>query len=137
MWANGDPTLHEVLTFAGAHSNLQTVISTYDQRGSGVIAVFAARMLLEEAARLAWRYQDGNPTKFAARATQYFDEYRQKQKKTINFLSGNGVRLKDAQALFALRANVRTPTVPPSVGKNRDKLPNIGGYARRSWRIVC
>lgn len=81
-------------------------------------------MLLEEAARHAWRYRDGSPTKFTARATQYFDEYRQKQKKTIDLLAGNGVPLKDARALFALPANVRTPTVAPSVRKNREKLPS-------------
>lgn len=125
MWENGDPLLHEALTFAGAHSNLQAVISTYDQVGSEVISVFAARMLLEEAARHAWRYQDGDPTKFAARASQYFDEYRQKQKKTIGLLAGSGVPLKDATALFALPTNVKTPTIPPSVRKNRPKLPSI------------
>jgi hypothetical protein len=145
MWESGDPTLHEVLTFAGAHSNLQAVISTYDQHGSEVIAVFAARMLLEEAARHAWRYQDGNPTRFTARATQYFDEYRQRQKKTIDFLAGNGVPLKDAQALFALPANVKTPTVPPSVRKNRDRLPSIAAmlaglgkpFAEPGWLQVA
>ena len=102
MWENGDPLLHEALTFAGAHSNLQAVISTYDQVGSEGIAVFAARMLLEEAARHAWRYQDGDATKFAARASQYFDEYRQKQKKTIGLLVGSGVPLKHRNG--ALRA---------------------------------
>lgn len=145
MWENGDPTLHEVLTFGGAHSNLQAVISTYDQDGSEVIAVFAARMLLEEAARHAWRYQDGNPTKFTARATQYFDEYRQKQKKTIDILAGNGVPLKDAKALFALPANVKTPTVPRRVRKNREKLPSIAAmladlgepFAEPGWLQVA
>jgi hypothetical protein len=124
MWQNGDPALHQVLTFAGAHSNLQAVMSTFDQQGSEVIAVFAARMLLEEAARHTWRYQDGDPAIFIARATQYFDEYRQKEKKTIGLLAGNGVPLKDAQALFALPAIVKTPVVP-TITKNREKLPSI------------
>ncbi len=51
-WRHGDPTLHEMLNLAGAHSNLEGVLATYDQPGSEVIAPFAARMLLEEAARL-------------------------------------------------------------------------------------
>lgn len=125
MWKHGNPTLGTALIFAGAHSNLETVISTYDQLGSEIIAVFAARMLLEEAARLAWRFQDGNPEVFKARATQLFDEYRQKQKKTVGLLTSNGVPKNDAEALFALPATVQMPTIPPSVRKGREKLPTV------------
>lgn len=125
MWAHGDPTLGTALTFAGAHSNLETVISTYDQPGSEIIAVFAARMLLEEAARLAWRFQDGNQDVFKARATRFFEEYRQKQKKTIGLLTSNGVPKSAAEALFALPSNVVMPTVPPAIRKSREKLPSV------------
>jgi hypothetical protein len=74
-WKHGDPSLHEMLNVAGAHSNLEAVLATYDQSGSEVIAPFAARMLLEEAARLHWRFEAA-PSEFTARATQYFDEFR-------------------------------------------------------------
>lgn len=73
-WDHGEPSLHNVLACAGGHSNLQTVMSTFDQPGSAVIAVFAARMLLEEAARLVWRFSIPGETAFKARAKQFFDE---------------------------------------------------------------
>lgn len=61
LWDNGNPPLHAALAYGGGHSNLEAVMATYDQPGSGPIAVFAARMLLEEAARMVWRYSLTNP----------------------------------------------------------------------------
>ena len=55
-WDYGEPSLHRMLSYGGAHSHLQAVMSTYDQPCSAIISVFAARMLLEEAARLRWRF---------------------------------------------------------------------------------
>jgi hypothetical protein len=125
LWEHGDPTLHSVLTFASAHSHLEAVMCTYEQPGSAVIAVFAARMLLEEAARHSWRYQPTTPDEFTARATQYFDEYRQRQKKTIDLLAGNGVPISDARALFTLPGKVKVPDPPVKIQKNREQLPTI------------
>lgn len=125
LWEHGDPTLHSVLTLASAHSHLEAVMCTYDQPGSGVIAVFAGRMLLEEAARHSWRYQPTTPAEFTARATHYFDEYRQRQKKTIDLLAGNGVPISDARALFTLPGNVKSPDPPVKIQKNREQLPTI------------
>lgn len=78
-WDYGEPSLHNMLAYGGGHSNLQTVMSTYDQPGSAVISVFAARMLLEEAARLIWRFSVPQEAAFMARAKQFFDEYRARQ----------------------------------------------------------
>ena len=89
-WASGNAVLHALLGYAGAHSNLQAVMSTYDQPGSAVIAVFAARMLLEEAARMYWRFSVSG-TEFEDRAKQYFDEFRARRKKTIDLLVSSGV----------------------------------------------
>ncbi|MDF1602259.1 hypothetical protein [Nocardioides sp. YIM 152315] len=145
LWRNGPPTLHMALTFTGAHSHLQAVMSTYDQPGSAVIAAFASRMLLEEAARHAWRHQDGDGAAFVSRATQYFDEYRHMEKKTIALLSSNGVPIKVAKALFALPDIVRMPPVPPSAKKGRQKLPSITSmlgdfgkpFAEPGWLTVA
>jgi hypothetical protein len=138
-------SLHLVLMFTGGHSGLQAVMSTYDQPGSEVIAVFAARMLLEEAARHHWRYQDFDRERFIARSTQYGDEFRQKERKAISLLTGNGVPAKDAKALFALPGGVQLPVVPPTVRKNREKLPSVdkmlaamgSRYAEPGWLQVA
>jgi hypothetical protein len=51
-WDHGQPTLHTMLAYGGGHSNLKAVLATHHQPGHAVVAVFAARMLLEEAARI-------------------------------------------------------------------------------------
>ena len=88
-----------MLAYGGGHSNLQTVMATYDQPGSAVVSVFAARMLLEEAARLLWRFSAPDEAAFKARAKQYFDEFRARQKKTIDLLVGTGVPRADARRI--------------------------------------
>ncbi len=105
-------------------------MSTYDQPGSEVISVFAARMLLEEAARLIWRFSIPEEAAFAARAKQFFDEYRARQKKTINALVGSGVPRADAQRIFALPRNVRIVTPNDEIAKGRTPLPTISSMLR-------
>ena len=129
-WDYGEPSLHSMLAYGGGHSNLQTVMSTYDQPGSEVISVFAARMLLEEAARLIWRFSIPEEAAFAARAKQFFDEYRARQKKTINSLVGSGVPKADAQRIFALPRNVRIVTPNDEIAKGRTPLPTISSMLR-------
>jgi hypothetical protein len=126
-FANGT-TLHEALNYGGAYSNLEAALATYDKDGSGPISVFAARMLLEEAARLNWRFSvtDGE---FEARATQYFDEYRYRSRSTINMLRNNGVPKDDAERLFALPSYVVSPPPKPPT-KNRKPLPSITSMLR-------
>jgi len=124
-WGHGQPSLHGMLTFAGGHSSLQAVVSTYDQPGSAVIVVFAARMLLEEAARLLWRFSVTEEA-FKSRAKQFFDEYRARRKKTIDALVGSGVPRVDAQRIFATPANVRTVAPDDEIAKDRTPLPPIG-----------
>jgi len=128
-WDYGNPSLHSMLAYGGAHSNLQTVMSTYDQPGSQVISVFAARMLLEEAARLLWRFSE--ETAFAARAKQFFDEYRARQKKTINALINSGVPRSDAQRIFAPPRNVLMVTPDDEIAKGRTPLPAISSMLRK------
>lgn len=117
-------TLHESLNYGGAYSNLDACLSTYDKLGSGPISVFAARMLLEEAARLRWRFSMTDEKAFAARATQYFDEFRAHQRMTINKLRGNGVPAEAANRLFKLPSFVQSPPAKPPM-KNRKKIPHL------------
>lgn len=117
----GQVLLHEVLNFGGAYSNLEAVLATYDKNGSGPIAVFAARMLLEEAARLHWRFSV-TEDEFAARATQYFDEFRYRRNKTTKLLIGNGVGKRDAERLFELPSRVVAPLPKPPT-KGRKPIP--------------
>lgn len=122
-------TLHEMLNYSGAYSNLDTCLSTYDKVGSAQISVFAARMLLEEAARLRWRFSLPNEKEFAARATQYFDEFRAHQRTTINKLRGNGVSEDAANRLFELPSFVQPqPLKPPT--KNRQRIPHLTALLR-------
>ncbi|TDD87341.1 hypothetical protein E1293_08015 [Actinomadura darangshiensis] len=129
-WDCGQPTLHAMLAYGGGHSNLEAVMATYDQPGSSVIAVFAARMLLEEAARMAWRYSVGDWQKFKERAKQYFDEFRARQQKTINTLIGSGVPRSDAIHIFARPKNVLIVTPDDEIARNRKPLPTIGSMLR-------
>jgi hypothetical protein len=129
-WDYGEPPLHAILTYAGGHSSLQTVMSTYDQPGSAVISVFAARMLLEEAARLQWRFSIPDADAFKARAKQYFDEYRAREKKTIDTLVGSGVAKADAQRIFERPRNVHIVTPNDQIDTGRKPPPKIGSMLR-------
>lgn len=130
-WDYGNPLLHTMLAYGGGHSNLQAVMSTYDQPGSEIIAVFAARMLLEEAARLVWRYSTPDETAFKARAKQYFDEYRARQKKTIDTLASSGVPRADAQRIFVRPNNVLIVTPDDEIAKGRTPIPTISSLLRQ------
>ncbi|MFF2622452.1 hypothetical protein [Oerskovia jenensis] len=130
MWAHGNPALHEALNFAGAHSNLSVVLSTYDRPGSEVIAVFAARMLLEESARLRWRFASAEADAFKARATQYFDEMRARAAKTVDLLAGNGVPRADAVSILTLPQNGTYIANPQTVAKRRTPIPTITSMLR-------
>lgn len=129
-WEHGQPSLHTALAYAGGHSNLQTVMSTYDMPGSGVIAVFAARMLLEEAARMLWRHSVTDEAEFRARAKQYGDEYRAMRKKTIDVLAGSGVPRADAERIFELPSNVRVETPHDDIARGRQPLPSVSSMLR-------
>jgi hypothetical protein len=129
-WDHGQPSLHSMLAYGGGHSNLQTVMSTYDQPGSAIISVFAARMLLEEAARLIWRFSIPEGAAFKARAKQFFDEYRARQKKTVNTLVGSGVPRADAERIFAPPPVVRIVTPKDEIAKGRTPLPKISTMLR-------
>lgn len=129
-WAQGQPTLHTALANAGGHSNLQAVMNTYDKPGSGVISVFAARMLLEEAARMVWRFSVPGEAEFMARAKQYFDEYRARRKKTIDMLVSSGVPRAEAERIFELPSNVQVVTPHDEIAKGRKPLPSISSSLR-------
>lgn len=136
--------LHEALNYGGAYSNLEASLATYDKDGSGPISVFAARMLLEEAARLKWRFNLTDEKDFAARATQYFDDFRARRSSTINLLRGNGVAAQDAERLFELPSHVIEPAPKPPK-KNRESLPSITALLREfavgprdpGWLVVA
>ena len=129
-WANEGPILHALLSYLGGHSNLEAVMSTYDREGSEVIAVFAARMLLEEAARMLWRFSARGEAEFKARAKQYFDEYRARRKKTIDALTNSGVARADAERIFELPSNVRLMVPHDDIAKGRQALPSISSMLR-------
>lgn len=140
--ASGTPALHSILTLGGAASELEAVM-TYDQPGSAVISAFAARNLLEEAARLQWRISVTGEEEFKARATQYFDEYRAAQKKTVDLLASSGVPRANAQKLFAFPSNVVDPGTP--ITKGRTPVPSITSllrdlgapYPQPGWLVVA
>jgi hypothetical protein len=129
-WAHGQSTLHAALAFAGGHSNLQAVMCTYDQPGSAVIAVFAARMLLEEAARMHWRFSVQGEAEFKVRAKQYFDEYRARRKKAVDVLVGSGVARADAERIFELPGNVQVMVPHDDIARGREALPSISSMLR-------
>ncbi|GAA1264416.1 hypothetical protein Psi02_64210 [Planotetraspora silvatica] len=117
--------LASILTYGGAHSSLQAVMSTYDQPGSAVIAVFAARMLLEEAARFKWMIEGRTEDKIAHRFTQFFEDQRARRKKVLDEFSGDGVARSNAETLLALPSNVTVITPHDSISKNRKQMPPI------------
>ncbi|MFF6835913.1 hypothetical protein ACFY84_29375 [Streptomyces sp. NPDC012438] len=122
-WAHGDPKLASVLAYAGAHSTFSTVMSTFEDHAA-VASVFAARMLLEEAARFTWLVQDPEDEEaFVQRSTRYFDEFRARKKKTIALFASNGVALAAATRLFRLPDSVIEG--PESISKCRRQLPSI------------
>jgi hypothetical protein len=124
----GTTLLHETLNYGGSYSNLETAMATYDKPGSGPIAAFAARMLLEEAARLHWRFSVSEAD-FAERATQYFDDFRARSRSTKNLLRSNGVSVEDAERLFMMPSYVvSAPPKPPT--KNRKPLPSTASMLR-------
>ncbi|WP_055571297.1 hypothetical protein [Streptomyces prasinopilosus] len=122
-WAHGDPKLASVLAYAGAHSTFATVVSTFEDHAAAT-TVFAARMLLEEAARFTWLAQDlEDEDAFVQRSTRYFDEFRARKKKTIALFAGNGVTLAAATRLFRLPDSVVEG--PETLSKGRQPLPSI------------
>jgi hypothetical protein len=129
-WHYGQPALHLMLMYGGGNSNLETVMATYDQRGSAVISVYAARMLLEEAARATWRYSIGDIDEFTVRAKQYFDEYRVRRKRTIDLLSSSGVPNRIAEDIFSLPNNVIPVTPVDEIASGRQRLPSIASLLR-------
>lgn len=137
--------LHVVLTYGSSLSNLQTVFNTFDKPGGGIMSVFAARALLEEAARLHWRYSVQGEDEAKSRAKQYFDEYRYKQRKTIRTLAGHGINKKDALRLFDLPPNVLTPPGADDIAKHRAPIPTVAhmlrsfgaGSAQPDWLEVA
>jgi hypothetical protein len=126
---DGTP-LHAVLTYGAALSNLETVFSTYDQPGAGILSVFAARALLEEAARLHWRYSAQGDEALRARAKQYFDELRYRQIKTIRAFAGYGIKPADAARLFNLPPHVITPPGIDNIAKGRVPVPTLASMLR-------
>ncbi|MFJ8076977.1 hypothetical protein ACIQ7Q_24295 [Streptomyces sp. NPDC096176] len=122
-WAHGDPKLASVLAYAGAHATFSAVMSTFEDHAA-VASVFAARMLLEEAARFTWLVQDPEDEEaFVQRSTRYFDEFRARKKKTIALFASNGVALAAATRLFRLPDSVIEG--PESISKGRRPLPSI------------
>ena len=124
-WDYGQPTLHSMLAYGGGHSTLQTVMTAYNQPGVEIVAVFAARMLLEEAARMVWRFSVADVDAFKARAKQYFDEFRARQRRTISTLTSSGVPLADAARIFERPKNVRIVTSDDDIAKGRKPIPPI------------
>lgn len=122
--------LHLVLTYGAALSNVQTVASMYEQPGAGVASALAARALLEEAARLRWRYDVQGEDELRARAKQYFDEYRFRQRRTMRTLSGHGIKTADAQRLFSLPPHVFTPPGVDEIAKGRVPVPTLASMLR-------
>jgi hypothetical protein len=124
-WKQSSNNLGAILVYSGSHSLLQTVMTTYDRPGSEVIAVFAARMLLEEAARFHWMTFDPSEQVVTERAKIYFDEYRYRRQKAIKAFAGNGVTQRNAEKLLALPDNIVAPASQHVVPLGRKPLPPI------------
>lgn len=120
-YAKGDPKLATVLAYSGGHSTFQTVMTTVDN--APVAAMFAARMLLEEAARFRWLTSDTREDEFMARSKRYFDEFRSRKRTTISLLMSNGVRTPVARKLFELPSSVFEG--PDDIAKGRERFPSI------------
>lgn len=130
-WALNDPTLHEVIAYGSAHSNLETVMRTYDRPGNAVVPAFAARMLLEESARLQWRFADHDEDVFKARAKQFFDEFRVRRRKTIGTLNNGGVPRAVAERLFTEPVNVVMGVSHDDIRKGRVQIPHVSTLLRQ------
>lgn len=128
-WQRREIVLQQMLTFSGGRSLLEGVLATYNQPGSEVIAVCSARMLLEEAARLAWRFAV-TEDEFKARAKQYFDAFRAMRKSTIDTLAGSGVQRAVAERLLAPPDGVLRDASADDIAKNRVPLPPIASMLR-------
>ncbi|MEW9554053.1 hypothetical protein [Nonomuraea sp. NPDC050783] len=125
-WQEDRPVnVASILTYGGAHSSLQAVMSTYNQPGSAVIAVFAARMLLEEAARFKWMIEGRTEDEIRHRFSQFFEEQRARRKKVLDELSGDGVARAKAERLLALPSNVTVLTPYDSISRGRKPMPPI------------
>jgi hypothetical protein len=124
-WKQSSSNLGAILVYSGAHSLLHTVMATYDRPGAGVIAVFAARMLLEEAARFHWMTFDPSEQVVTERAKIYFDDYRYRRQKAIKAFAGNGVTQKNAEKLLSLPDNIIVPASQHVVPAGRKPLPSI------------
>ncbi|MEU4522976.1 hypothetical protein AB0F52_30240 [Amycolatopsis sp. NPDC024027] len=124
------PRLAAILTHGLAMSNLIAVMSTYDQVGGNIIAVFAARMLLEEAARYAWMTSITTEEEFMERSKRYFDEFRFRRKKAIDAFTGNGVDRVNAEKLFELPKNIKITTPMDIIAKGRQPLPPMATLLR-------
>ncbi len=122
--------LHTFLTYGAALSNLETVHTTYDQPGGSIMSVFAGRAILEEAARLHWRYSVSGEEEIKARAKQYFDEFRHRQRKAIHTLAGHGIKKSVAMSLFEFPSNVLVPPGVDNIAKNRKPIPTVAAMLR-------
>jgi len=124
-WKQSSNNLGAILVYSGSHSLLETVMATYDRTGSEVIAVFAARMLLEEAARFHWMTFDPSEQVVVERSKIYFDEYRYRRQKAIKAFAGNGVTQRNAEKLLSLPDNIVVPASQHVVPSGRKPLPSI------------
>lgn len=140
-YAKGNPKLASVLAYGGAHSTFQAVMTNVDN--APVAAMFAARMLLEEAARFRWLTSETREDEFMARSKRYFDEFRSHKKKTISLLTSNGVPTPVARKLLELPSNVFEG--PDDIAKGRERFPSIENmllalgepYAEPGWLSVA
>jgi len=143
-YATGQPTLHTMLAWTGAHSGLEAVASTYDQPGGSIMVPFAARALLEEAGRTHWRYSVSDAD-FELRATRFFDEYRAARKKAIGLFQGDGVSVRAAEGFFTPPSYVDRSGAPDAASPGRIPLPPIAEmlnelgarYAEPGWLTVA
>ena len=144
-WVRTEQTLHSILSWTGALSNLESVFATYDQPGAGIISPFAARALLEEAARTHWRFTEPDENAFRQRATQFFDEFRARRIKTINLLIGGGVPRSAAEDFLALPSYVDPSTISSTITPGRVPIPSItemlhqlsAQYPEPGWMTVA
>lgn len=131
VWTDPPQPFHIVLSYASAFSNLQSVLGSQDSVAAETISPHIARLVLEEAARTAWRYADPDPAMFEKRAVQYFDEYRARQKRTIGQLVGRGVRATAAAAFFEMPSYVDTSRATVTISPGREPLPDVASMVRQ------
>ena len=123
--ARREMKLPTILTQATTFSSLNAAITAFDDSGSQVIAVFAARMLLEEAARFHWIGSMPAKGEIDDRVARFHDDLRARRAKAIAAFSSHGVPHAKVMQFFSLPSQVVVRLSGNEHQKPREPLPSV------------